>query len=231
MLFDAHFHLPPDADMPAMLTRFQDCHIAGGIVASATPDDWQRICTFAQKYIQFYGVLGIHPWVVFQLDDATLSALLSTLENHLIQNDIFGIGECGLDCTYPAIEKQIAIFDAQMKLACRHHKPVFIHVCKSWHLFQAYFKSHPFPEITVFHGFSCKEDIQKQMIKKGFYISIGRQMLRPNAPQLLPEIMNHTFIESDNDGMHLTDIRELAARYPNALISPERAHAVLKRWG
>lgn len=227
MLFDAHFHLPPNADIPAMLARFQECRVAGGIVASAAPDDWLPICSFVKKNIRFLGVLGIHPWVVSKLDDETASTWLSTLENHLIQNDIFGIGECGLDCTFPAIEKQLLLFDAQIKLACRYHKPVFIHVCKSWHLIQSYFKSHPYPKITVFHGFSGKEDIQRYMIKQGFYLSIGRNMLRPNAPQLLPELMPRTFIESDNDGLHQTDIRDMAKRYPETLISPERAHAVL----
>lgn len=77
------------------------------------------------KYDNMYGAIGIHPEDVdnYNLDD------IKFIENNLSNKKIVAIGEIGLDYHYTKENKnkQIELFELQLKLAEKYDIPVIVH--------------------------------------------------------------------------------------------------------
>lgn len=75
---------------------------------------------------------GIHPW---DIADNQIVSDVQLLEDNLKRDArIVAIGECGLDALHfnAGIKVQMALFEAQLKLALDYHLPVIVHCVKAY---------------------------------------------------------------------------------------------------
>ena len=77
------------------------------------------------RYPNMYGAIGIHPEEVDNYNPEELKFI----EDNLNNPKIVAIGEIGLDYHYTKENKQaqIELFESQLSLAEKYHKPVIIH--------------------------------------------------------------------------------------------------------
>lgn len=154
------------------------------------PDDWMP--QPGGRY-----AAGIHPWWTVDAD-FSLSRYLEALTRLLAHPEVEQIGECGFDRLRGAdIERQRAVFDAQVALAEDFERPMTLHVVRAFDLIlEAHKRHHPHRKWTI-HGFRGKPALAQQLLDAGFDLSFGRHY-NPEAFALTPLHRRHR--ESDSGG-------------------------------
>lgn len=172
-----------------------------------------------------YGALGIHPEVV----DSYLDEDFEFVKDHINDENIVAVGEIGLDYHYikENREKQIELFEKQLKLAEDVDKPVIIHsreatqdtidILKKYHL------------RGVIHSFSGSYETACIYIKMGYLLGINGVITFKNCnlKDLLDKIdLSNFVLETDspyltpvpfrgerNDSSHIIDIAKFICDY------------------
>lgn len=157
--------------------------------------------------------IGIHPLFI---DENRLESDFQILEQKISSPACLAIGECGLDKrSETAFETQLKVLERQLLLAEKFQKPVVIHCVLA---FQELVELKNRLKITtpiIIHGFSKKEQLAKQLLNNGFYLSFGKNLLR--NPELenvfvnIPE--NRFFLETDMVEEGIREVYALAAKY------------------
>ncbi len=154
----------------------------------------------------FYSV-GMHPWY---LNAATFEADKVQMEILLKQPQALFVGECGLDrlCDVP-FSLQEEAFLWQITLAEKLQKPLIIHCVRAYSELIA-IKKKVKPTIPlIVHGFNANEQICKQLLQHGFYLSLGTALLndKSNAYRLLSIIpQKYLFLETDDKNCTISSI-------------------------
>lgn len=169
---------------------------------------------YPHEFLQtpFYSI-GIHPW---HIDENRIEQDLQVIESKLHEANCLAIGECGLD---KRIEKpmdlQFEVFELHLLMAEKHNKPVVIHCVAA---FQELVEIKNKLKITVpmiVHGFSKNEQVARQLIDNGLYLSFGKYLLRnpelENVFKSLPD--DRFFLETDTVEESIAEVYELAAKY------------------
>ena len=159
--------------------------------------------------------IGIHPWYI---DENRLESDLKIIEEKLTLKECLALGECGLDKRIEIpLPLQIEVFEKQIALAEKHQKPLVLHLVAA---FQELIEIKNRLQISVpiiIHGFSKNEQLAKQLIDNGFYLSFGKYLLRnPELESVFKSIPNDKFfLETDTIEETLEDVYELSAKYKN----------------
>ena len=167
--------------------------------------------------IPFYSI-GIHPWHIVE---DSIDEDLEIIESKLKEKNCLAIGECGLDKRIEIpIELQMQVFEKQLALAEKYMKPVVIHCVAA---FQELIEIKNRLNISVpilIHGFSKNEQLAKQLINNGFYLSFGKYLLRnPELELVFKSIPNNRFfLETDTIEEEIQAVYSLAAKYKNIAI-------------
>lgn len=167
--------------------------------------------------IPFYSI-GIHPW--FIVEDR-LEADLVIIESKLQEANCLALGECGLDKRIEIpMELQQLVFEKQLLFAQKYQKPVVIHCVAA---FQELIEITKKMNITVpilIHGFSKSEQLAKQLLANGFYISFGKYLLRnPELKTVFQSIPNDRFfLETDTIEETIDEVYTLAAKYKSVTL-------------
>lgn len=162
--------------------------------------------------IPYYSV-GIHPWYI---EENLVESDLQIIESKLHENKCLAVGECGLDKRIEIpMELQMKIFERQLQLAQKHQKPVVIHCVAA---FQELIETQNKLDISVpmiVHGFSKNEQVAKQLLDNGFYLSFGKYLLRnPELESVFQSVPNDRFfMETDTVDESIADVYALAAKY------------------
>ena len=139
--------------------------------------------------IPFYSI-GIHPWYI---DENRLEKDLEIIETKLQEKNCLALGECGLDKRIEIpLDLQKSVFEKQLILAEKHQKSVVIHCVAT---FQEVIEIKKILNISVpmiIHGFSKNEQVAKQLIDAGFYISFGKYLL-PLESNILNASLSNCF--------------------------------------
>ncbi|MFN3848158.1 MAG: TatD family hydrolase [Spirosomataceae bacterium] len=156
--------------------------------------------------------LGIHPWFIDELNyKLQIDKLVELAKNQSVRL----IGECGLDrLKGPNLQLQEEVFIKQIRIAEDLRKPVIIHCVRCFSELVS-IKKIIRPKVPmIVHGFNQNEQIAKQLIEKGFYLSIGDAVLKDdsNAAKVVAEIpVNQLFIETDDKEVSIKSIYEKIA--------------------
>ena len=132
--------------------------------------------------------IGIHPW---DAETASLEGLdFSRAEM---------VGEIGLDFACEVNrERQIAVFEEQLRLAERLQKPVILHCVKAFEPTMLLLEKHRLKAV-IFHGFIGSKEQAKRAVERGYYLSFGERTWRSKktieALQNTP--LDRLFIETD----------------------------------
>lgn len=156
---------------------------------------------------------GIHPLFI----DETAEEKLREIEQLAADGAIIAVGEAGLDRNATAtMERQKELFAAQASIAARYHLPLIIHGVRAIPELITVYKECACHEKWIIHGFNNRREILQDLLRHGFYISVGRQMMneKSNVFQLLPQIPDdRLFIETDHSDYGIEEIyRKVAVR-------------------
>lgn len=157
--------------------------------------------------------IGIHPWYI---DEKRLESDMKTIEEKLQLPECLALGECGLDkrIEIPLV-LQTEVFERQIALAEKYRKPLVLHLVAAY---QELVEIRNRLNITVpvlLHGFSKNEQIAKQMLDNGFYLSFGKYLLRnPELKHVFLSVPDDRFfLETDTIDEPLGTVYALAAEY------------------
>lgn len=185
------------------------------------PDVFELVNQYPQEFdasIPKYSI-GIHPWYIVE---NRVEEDLKIIEEKLSDINCLAIGECGLDKRIEIpFDLQEAVFKKQLALAEKFKKPVVIHCVAS---FQELIKIKTEMKISVpmiIHGFSKKQELAKQLLDNGFYLSFGKYLLRnPELESVFQSIPNDRFLlETDTVDEKIQDVYEIASRYKDLEIN------------
>lgn len=137
--------------------------------------------------------VGIHPWDL----ETEWEKQFAEIELIAAAGNVIAIGECGIDKlkSKTTTKIQIEAFRAHAILAEKVQKPLIIHCVKGIDETIALHKEISPSQAWIIHGFRGKPQQALQLIKAGFYISLGEHFNSDSA-KIIP--IEKLFIESDN---------------------------------
>ena len=159
--------------------------------------------------------IGIHPW---HINENRLETDLKIIDEKLQLNECLALGECGLDKRIEIpLALQIEVFEKQIVLAEKHNKPLVLHLVAAFDELIAVKNRLKITVPIIIHGFSKNEQVAKQLIDNGFYLSFGKYLLRnPELETVFKSIPNDQFfLETDTIDETLEEVYTLAAKYKN----------------
>ncbi len=189
MMFDSHAHYDDvafDDDRHQLIEKlFQECGVTGIVNAGCDIATSLYSIKLAEQYDGMYCAVGIHPQNASDVPSDWLAQLKGLLSN----KKVVAIGEIGLDYHYetPCREVQKQIFELQLQLASEMSLPVVIHDRDAHADCVKILLKHPFVK-GVLHCFSGSVETAKELIKNGWYISVGGVVTYKNAKQL-PDVV------------------------------------------
>lgn len=160
-----------------------------------------------------YYSIGIHPWYI---DENRLENDLKIMEEKLVLENCLAVGECGLDKRIDILlSLQIKVFEYQILLAEKYKKPLVLHLVAAYDELISIKNRLKITVPIIIHGFSKNENVAKQLLNNGFYLSFGKHLLHnPKMEVVFHSVPNDRFfLETDNLDIKLTTIYEKAAQY------------------
>jgi len=165
--------------------------------------------------------LGIHP---FFIEIEKIEQELSIINKNIPENKIIAIGEIGMD-RFSNIEINIQryCFIEQVKIAEKYSKPIIIHCVRCFSELIEIKKKMKTNIPWIIHAFVANEIITKELIKHGFYFSLGayiiplldankcvkkninnREIKIYNNIKILP--LHRLFLETDDDDVCISEV-------------------------
>ena len=157
--------------------------------------------------------IGIHPWYI---NEERLASDLKTIEAKLQLKQCLALGECGLDKRIEiSMALQTTVFEKQIALAKKYQKPLVLHLVAAFDELIEIKKRLKISVPIIIHGFSKNEQVAKQLIANGFYLSFGKYLLRnPELKEVFQAVPNDRFfLETDTIEETLEEVYALAAQY------------------
>lgn len=157
--------------------------------------------------------IGIHPWYI---DENRLESDLKIIEEKLQLKECLALGECGLDKRIEIpMELQLVVFERQIYLAEKYNKPLLLHVVAAFDELIEIKKRLKISVPILIHGFSKNEQLAKQLIDNGIYLSFGKYLLRnPELKTVFRSVPNDKFfLETDSIEETLEEVYAVAANY------------------
>ena len=254
--FDSHCHLATPLEQPAdaVLVRFPR---PGACVCGTAPGrDWDAIAALARAASDaavgaggggggaappaIVAGFGVHPWWAGDAlpDDwpDRLCALLAAFPAAIV-------GEIGLDKARTGdgatMEKQMAVFEAQLDIAARFARPVSVHCVRAFGpMLDVMRRRKPdaLPPRVVFHGYTGSIDFATSLLKlpkkvgARFYFGVGARttLTLAGAGELLAALpAARVLVESDADGGPADVAARLRAALPALARHPALSVAAL----
>ena len=157
--------------------------------------------------------IGIHPWYI---DENRLASDLKIIEEKLALPECLALGECGLDKRIEIpLKLQIEVFEQQIALAEKFQKPLVLHLVAAYDELIEINNRLKITVPIILHGFSKNEQVAKQLLAQGFYLSFGKYLLRnPEMETVFKSVPNdRLFLETDTIEETLEEVYQLAAQY------------------
>lgn len=202
MIFDTHAHYDDkqfDADREELLGQMEAGGIKTIVNASAAVSSWERVLELTQKYPFIYGMIGVHPDEVGDLDEETFARM----EYLLKEEKILAVGEIGLDYYWDKeqhdIQKQW--FIRQLELARRRSMPVNVHSREAAADTMEILKEHGQGMDVIVHCYSYSREMAEEYVKMGYLIGVGGVVTFKNAKKLKEAVravpLSHIVLETD----------------------------------
>ncbi|QXI33090.1 TatD family hydrolase [Pseudomonas promysalinigenes] len=209
-LIDTHTHLDfPDfdADRSQLLANAAARGVQRMVVLGVYQANFQRVWDLACAEGGVYAALGLHPVYLDQHRPEHLQQLREWLTR--LQGDprLCAVGEFGLDYYLEGLDKQRqqALFEAQLQLACDFALPALLHVRRSHAQVIATLKRYKPSRGGVIHAFAGSYEEAREYIKLGFCLGLGGAATWPQALRLRKTVarlpLDSIVLETDSPDM------------------------------
>ena len=171
MFIDTHTHLSLEDydDIDLVIKENRDNNISKIIISGCTRYSIIESLKYIDKYDDVFATIGYHP---SEVDDCNDDDLI-LLEEQLKHKKVVGVGEIGLDYHYGKEDrdKQIELFEKQLKIAEKNNLPVVIHSRDATEDTINILKKYNVR--GVMHCFSGSLETAKIYTSMGFLLGIG----------------------------------------------------------
>lgn len=222
-LIDTHTHLDfPDfdADRAAVLARCRAQGVEKLVVLGVYQANWQRLWDLVQGEDGLYAAFGLHPIYLQEHRPEHLTELRGWLERLAGKPKLCALGEFGLDWYVEGLdrERQQALFEAQLALACEFELPALLHVRRAHAATIATLKRYRPRRGGIVHAFAGSAEEAKEYLRLGFRLGLGGAATWPQANRLRKVVA-----QLPPDSMVLeTDAPDMApSMHPGQRNSPE----------
>ncbi|OJX49920.1 MULTISPECIES: TatD family hydrolase [Flavobacterium] len=171
--------------------------------------------------------IGIHPWYIVadRVEDD-----LAVIEEKIQTSNCLAVGECGLDKRIEIpFSLQEQVFRKQLALAQKYQKPVVIHCVASFQELIAIRNDLKITVPMIIHGFSKNEQLARQLLDNGFYLSFGKYLLRnPELESVFKNVPdNRFFLETDTIEETIEEVYAVASKYKGK--NPEDLQGIVEQ--
>ena len=179
-IFDTHAHYDDsrfDEDRDELLSSLSKKGVSHIVNCGCDLNSSLTTLALAEKYDFVYAALGVH---AHEAEEATDSDL-NEIEKLYSHPKVVAVGEIGLDYHYDFSprERQIEVFEKQIKLANELDLPIIVHDREAHEDTMNLLKKYK-PKGVV-HCFSGSAEMAKEIIKLGMYIGMGGAVTFKNA--------------------------------------------------
>ena len=175
-LFDAHCHYNDekfDDDRNELINEVHNSGVVGMINAGYSLDGSKSAVELSNKYDFIYSTVGISPNDISENYISDIEEIEKILINNLNNGKIVAIGEIGLDYYYDVDrDMQRDAFIRQIKLANKYDLPIVIHTREATVDMINILKENKVNNVGMFHCCPLNQELIKEALKLGFYISI-----------------------------------------------------------
>lgn len=187
---------------PHLDIHSHDLSRAGSAVVNLTPDD--EIPSGA------YCSVGVHPWNADKATEATFARMAAMAQSE----SVVAIGECGLDALKgPSLDVQQIAFERQVAVSEQAGKPLIIHAVKTVSQIIALRRRLNPHQPWIIHGFRGKPQQAAELLRHGFYISLGERFNAQTAAMIPADRL---FFETDESALIIELIVENINTHRNA---------------
>jgi TatD DNase family protein len=149
---------------------------------------------------------GLHPSFI----SSEFEKELAIIKNLLKDKSFVAVGEIGLDrLTKTDFKLQEEVFITQLEIAQEINKPIIIHCVRAYPELIHILKQIKMKVPVIFHGFNSNLQIAKELIKNGYYFSLGYDLLKPdsNSAKTIKNIPREMiFLETDDKDASIHEI-------------------------
>lgn len=198
--FDSHAHYNDEKfkdDYPSLLNEIYNDGITHITCVGYNLESSKKAIEIANQFDFIYSTCGISP---NDIDDKNY---LSEIEKLISSKKVVALGEIGLDYYWNKENKldQQELFIKQIDLANKYNLPIVIHTREAAVDTIKILKEHPCNQKGIFHCCPLNQELIKEGLKLGFYISFSGNVTFKNAKsddciKLVPE--NKILIETDS---------------------------------
>lgn len=197
---DSHCHINDekfDSDLSSVLDNMVNADVTEALIVSSYINDYHKGLKIVHPNISFKHSLGIYPGDVDDVDEELFNEFAKLFEDEKCD----AIGEIGLDYHWNKDnkDKQIEIFERQVKLAKQLNKPIIVHTRDAIQDTYSVLRNNVVK--GVIHCYSDSAQMAKNFVKLGYYISISGTVTWKNAREPLEVIrsvpLDRLLIETD----------------------------------
>ena len=201
-LIDCHTHLHDfeDVEISKVILRANQAKVIAIITAGTTIESSVKAINLSKRYPQIFPGVGIHPNELhtdFSEESANGVLELASLD------EVVMISEIGLDFMESSPDRavQYKAFRSQIGIARELSLPIVFHCREAYHDVVRILKEERAFEVGgAMHYFQGDQLIANQLIDLGFYISLGRPLLRmPDLQKVALNVpINRILLETDS---------------------------------
>ena len=202
MIFDTHAHYDDKQfaeDRDQVLSSMQEQGVGTIVDASATVDSWERVLELTRRYPFVYGMIGVHPDEVGDLNEENFARM----EQLLHEEKVVAVGEIGLDYYWDKEQHEIQKewFIRQLQLARKLNMPVNIHSREAAQDTMEIMKEYATDMKAIIHCYSYSKEMAEEYVKMGYLLGIGGVVTFKNAKKLKEVVkavpLSHIVLETD----------------------------------
>lgn len=183
-LIDSHSHLDAgefDADRDAVIERARAAGVTRQIIPAISRPGFENLKALCNEVEGLFPAYGMHPAYLDDHGDGDLEALADWLQG----DEVVAVGECGLDYYVKDLDldRQRAIFDAQLELAKELNLPVIVHALRAVEdVILALRRVGGLRGVVHSYGGSAEQ--ARRLWEMGFHIGIGGPVTYERARRL-----------------------------------------------
>ena len=205
MYIDTHCHLSIEDydDIDKVIEENKNANVDKIVVSGCSRESIEEVMDLKDRYDMVYVTIGYHP----EYADTVTESDLDYLKSLLGEKKVVGIGEIGLDYHYTKEnkDKQIWLFEEQLKIADAFNLPVVIHSRDA--TMDTINTLKKYKVKGIIHCFSGSLETANIYISMGFLLGIGGVVTFKNSK--LKDVVKEVPSESivlETDSPYLTPV-------------------------